>query len=240
MTKKLFFLFAATVLAMNVMAEKALLVDSIVDLSADGAPTAKELFLYDGSGYGKMWYEYTWTNGQWNMLYTYRLGNEFDAQGRVTRRNEILNTNAGWILMYRTDFTYDEQNRLLAESRWSRSSGDETWLEGRTLTYQYGETDVPQKIFYQFAGGEDYITYVLVPEQSTAQKRVMDIYWTGYEEYGADGQRIYYLSEHNVQSSQGIDHVTGSSQKAKKVILNGQLFILRGDKKYSITGEEVE
>ena len=230
----------AALMAVNAMADKALLVDSIVDLTADGTPSAKELFLYDGSGYGAMWSEYTWSNGQWNTLYTYKLNNECDAQGRVTRRNEILNTNAGWILMYRTDFTYDEQDRLLTESRWSLSAVNNTWLEGRKLIYQYGESDVPETILYQFAGGEDYLTYILVPEESTAEKRVMDTYWTGYEEEGTQGRRIYYLSEHNVQLSQGIDLVTGSLQKAKKVILNGQLFIIRTDKKYSITGEEIE
>lgn len=240
MAKKLFFLFAATMLTVNVMAEKVLLVDSIVDLNTGGQPTAKEYFLYDVYGHGAMWYEYTWSNGQWNTLYTYRLENEFDAQGRVSRRNETLNTNAGWILMYRTDFTYDEQNRLQKESRWSLSAQNNTWLEGRSLIYQYGESDVPDTILYQFAGGEGYMTYVLVPEESTTEKRVMDTYWTGYEEYGADGRRIYYCSEHTILPPQGIDQVTGSSQKAKKVILNGQLLILRGNKKYSVTGEEIE
>ena len=223
------------------MADKALLVDSIVDLTADGTPSAKELFLYDGSGYGTMWYEFTWANGQWNTLYTYKLQNECDAQGRVSRRNEILNTNAGWILMYRTDFAYDEQGRLQSESRWSLSAVNNTWLEGRKLIYQYGESDVPETILYQFAGGEDYLTYILVPEESTAEKRVMDIYWTGYEDEGTEGRRIYYLSEHEVASPQGIDQITnGQSQMTNKIIKDGQFIILRGDKTYTITGTELE
>ena len=127
------------------------------------------------------------------------------------------------------------------ESRWSLSAVGNTWSEISRHVYQYGENDVVEKIFYQFGGGDDYLTYILVPEESTAEKHVMDTYWTGYEAEGADGRRIYYFSEHEVQPSQAIDQITNDpSPMTNKVIKEGQLFILRGDKAYTIGGQEIK
>ena len=41
-------------------------------------------------------------------------------------------------------------------------------------------------------------------------------------------------------SSQGIDDVQGDNAQCTKLLRNGQIFILRGDKTYSITGQEVK
>ena len=241
MAKKIFLLLAAVWMAANVMAETTLLLDSIVDLTAESQPSKKEAFLYDAAGHATMWYQYSMSGDQWSTLYTYQLANQYDAQGRVSRRNESLNTGSGWVLMNRTDFTYDEQGRVQMESRWSLSAVGNTWSEISRHVYQYGENDVVEKIFYQFGGGDDYLTYILVPEESTAEKHVMDTYWTGYEAEGADGRRIYYFSEHEVQPSQAIDQITNDpSPMTNKVIKEGQLFILRGDKAYTIGGQEIK
>ena len=233
---KLLFFIPLILVNTNTMAETATLLDSIVDLTADDELSKKEAFIYDEAGNATTWYQYTMSSGQWTTLYTYQLSNQFDAQERVSRRNESLNTGSGWVLMNRTDFTYDEQGRLSMESRWSLSAVGNTWSEIARHVYQYGADNVVEKIFYQFGGGDDYLTYVLNAAESTPNQRVMDIYWTGYESEGTDGKRIYYFSEHEVQPAaiQTLNHqspITNHKSIKDGVLLihhNGQTFDARG------------
>ena len=238
--KMLLLMVAAGWMTTGAMAETTMLLDSIVDFSSDGQPSKKEAFLYDASGHTTMWYQYSMSGDQWSTLYTYQLANQYDAQGRVSRRNESLNTGSGWVLMNRTDYTYDEQGRLQMESRWSLSAVGNTWTEISRHVYQYGADDAVEQIWYQLGGGEAYLSYILVPEESTPSMRVMDIYWTGYEEDGAEGQRIYYFSEHEIQPSQAIDQVEDSSPAIRKIIYNGQVYILQEGKTYLLTGQGIE
>lgn len=220
------------------MADTRLLVDSIVDFNEEGASTQKETFSYNVSGNANMWYKYGKNNGVWTTSQTYQLSYEY-SNGRISRRNENLSTSTGWILMNRTNYTYDEQGRISLESRESLSAVGNTWSVIAQMIYTYGEGDVIEKIDYKFgSAGEDYLSYVYIPESSTEEKRVYNIYWTGFEEEGTDGPRIFYLSEHMVTPSQSVESVSEPSVVSRKLFQNGQLLILRGNKQYSITGVE--
>ena len=143
--------------------------------------------------------------------------------------------------MNRTDFTYDEQGRLSMESRWSLSAVGNTWSEIARHVYQYGADNVVEKIFYQFGGGDDYLTYVLNAAESTPNQRVMDIYWTGYESEGTDGKRIYYVSEHEVIAPQSIPQLNHQSQITNyKSVKDGVLYIHHGNQTFDARGAKVE
>ena len=43
-----------------------------------------------------------------------------------------------------------------------------------------------------------------------------------------------------IQDSEGIDDIIGDKTKRAKFIQNGQIFILRGDKTYTLQGQEVK
>ena len=237
---KRFLLVVAAVAAVSfAKAETEMLLDSIVDFDATGAPSKKEVFLYDASGKANMWYMYGISaSGEWSQQQVYQLSYQY-SDGRVSLRNEKLSTSSGWILMNRTFYTYDEEGRLTLESRESLSAVGNTWSEIARYLYEYDEWGI-YKILYQFGGGEDYLSYILDSEASTETERVFDIYWTGYEEEGTDGQRIYYASEHEVTPVEGIEEVVNANAKANaKWMHEGQLYILRGGQLFSPAGARV-
>lgn len=237
--KRILFVMVAVAAVSFAQADTRLLVDSIVDFNAEGTPTQKDAFLYDITGNATMWHKYGKNNGEWATTQSYQLSYEY-TNGRISRRNEKLSTSTGWILMNRTNYSYDDQGRISLESRESLSAVGNTWSVIAQMIYTYGEGDVIEKIDYKFgSAGEDYLSYVYVPESSSETIGVYAIYWTGFEEEGTDGQRKYYYSEHYVSSTQGVEAVTDDRLPVtEKILRNGEVLILRGDKTYDLMGGE--
>jgi hypothetical protein len=72
-----------------------------------------------------------------------------------------------------------------------------------------------------------------------------------YRAYGKAGNQFFYGSEQTFTTqgeyegddSEGIDEVPSDDvqcTKAQKILRNGQIFILRGEKEYTVTGQEMK
>ena len=66
-----------------------------------------------------------------------------------------------------------------------------------------------------------------------------------YRAYGKVGDQYYYGADQTFTSQgewheeQGIEDVRGNNLQTTKILHNGQIFILRGEKVYTLQGQEV-
>lgn len=225
--KKTFFSFLLLISAGLVAQEQkqVLLLDSIVESSEYGLQS-KQTFTYNNRGEATDWLLYKFSNNVWNKERTYRLSSTYNSDGQLSTRQEELQTTTGWALMSRTDYEYDEQGRVLNETRWSHSASGTPWTHMSRNCFHYNEAGKVDTIYYQLAGDTDwepYMTMVTNAELSTDEMRVMDRLWTGEEEYGADGQQIYYFSIHTIETA--LPQVVNANRTASKRLVNGQVII---------------
>jgi hypothetical protein len=70
-----------------------------------------------------------------------------------------------------------------------------------------------------------------------------------YRAYATAGGQTFYGSEvtfvtrgiyEGPAGPQAIDQITNAPSEAAKILRNGQIFILRGDRTYTLTGQEVK
>lgn len=71
---------------------------------------------------------------------------------------------------------------------------------------------------------------------------VHTVYVVYYQKYTGEGANIfdYYLDIEEAPTPTGVTDVTAKAVKAQKVIENGQIYIIAGDKKFNIMGVEVK
>ena len=179
------------------------------------------------SAAGKMYY------GDWQYIFTGDVTVEFDPvlyTYGATVVHEKDATISGYALAGSEDFT---------------EQGFEYWSESRAN----GGANAPHRtpaalgehIFVQASGIALRVTLTNLDAGTVYKYRV----------YGRVGEQYYYGAEQSFTTqgeyegddSEAIDEVPSDqvpSVKALKVLRNGQIFILRGDKVYTVTGQEVK
>lgn len=238
--RKLSLLFALVLCCISIGAqEQVLLLDSIVTSSAYGL-TDKEVYTYSGGQDATDYMVYNASvSGGWDLARTYRLSYVYDENGRATTCNETLSTGSGWVLMSRKDITYYSDGSIDTETHWSLSAVGNTWSPITRDVYHYsadGSIESIDNELYDNGSWTPYITLAINEASSTAEKRVFDRYWTGYEEEGTDGQAIFYYSM----------HLTSALNEARlnaaphKIIRDGQVLIISGRKTFTTHGIELK
>lgn len=234
--RKIYLLFAAFV-ALPMMAEQKLLLDSIVETD-----TQKEVFVYNTAGEAHEYYKYNSDYaGGWSLTESYIQTFTYDAEKHLASCMRNMLVDGNYVQMYRVDYTYDEHGCVATETILSHSAWGNPWNNMARYTHEYVDDNVLERTVYEMWGTNNwdpYMTYIRNAEQSTETMRVMDKYWTGYESEGSDGQIIYYYSMHEVTNTEGIE-TTKLNTRALKVIENGNVYILRNGIKYDATGSIV-
>lgn len=169
--------------------------------------------------------------GDWQYIFTGDVAVEFDPilytyGATIVKENEA--TISGYALAGSEDFT---------------EQGFEYWAESRTNNGANAPHRMPaalgEHFFVQASGIKMTVTLTNLDE-GTVYK---------YRAYGKVGNQYYYGSEQTFttqgewQEEQGIEDVQGDdvlSTKAQKILHNGQILILRGEKVYTVTGQEVK
>ena len=178
------------------------------------------------SAAGNMYY------GEWQYIFTGDVAVEFDPilytyGATVVRETEA--TISGYALAGSEDFT---------------EQGFEYWAESRVNVQgdnapRHMPSAVGEHFFAQASGIKMTVTLTDLDE-GTVYK---------YRAYGKVGNQYYYGSEQTFttqgewQEPQGIEDVQGDNvqaTKAHKILRNGQIFILRGEKIYTITGQKMK
>lgn len=176
---------------------------------------------------GNMYY------GDWQYIFTGDVTVEFDPilytyEATIVKETEA--TISGYALAGSEDFT---------------EQGFEYWAESRTN----GGANAPRRTaaaigehkFVQASGIKMTVTLTNLDE-GTVYK---------YRAYGKAGNQFFYGSEQTFTTqgeyegddSEGIDEVPSDDvqcTKAQKILRNGQIFILRGEKEYTVTGQEMK
>ena len=179
------------------------------------------------SAAGNMFY------GDWQYIFTGDVAVEFDPilytyGATVVRENEA--TISGYALAGSEDFT---------------EQGFEYWAESRTN----GGANAPHRMpaalnehFFVQASGIALRATLTNLDAGTVYK---------YRVYGKVGDQYYYGAEQSFATqgeyegddSEAIEEISSDqaqSTKAQKILRNGQIFILRGDKTYTLQGQEVK
>ena len=179
------------------------------------------------SSAGNMYY------GDWQYIFTGDVAVEFDPilytyGATVVRENEA--TISGYALAGSEDFT---------------EQGFEYWAESRTNSGANAPHRVPaalnEHFFVQASGIALHATLTNLDAGTVYKYRV----------YGKVGDQYYYGAEQSFATqgeyegddSEAIEEVPSDqvpSTKAQKILRNGQIFILRGEKVYTLTGQEVK
>ena len=186
------------------------------------------------SAAGNMYY------GDWQYIFTGDVAVEFDPilytyGATVVRENEA--TISGYALAGSEDFT-EQGFEYWAESRVD-VQGDN--VQGTKETPRRMPAALNEHFFVQ-ASGIALRAMLTDLDAGTVYK---------YRVYGKVGDQYYYGSEQSFTTQgtyegddlEAIEEVPSDPQsgiKAQKILRNGQIFILRGEKVYTITGQEVK
>ena len=179
------------------------------------------------SAAGNMFY------GDWQYIFTGDVAVEFDPilytyGATVVRENEA--TISGYALAGSEDFT---------------EQGFEYWAESRTNSGANAPHRVPAALnehFFVQASGIALRATLTNLDAGTVYK---------YRVYGKVGDQYYYGAEQSFATqgeyegddSEAIEEISSDqvpSTKAQKILRNGQIFILRGDKTYTLQGMKVK
>jgi len=177
------------------------------------------------SSAGNMYY------GDWQYIFTGDNAVEFDPILYTYTASVVTETGAtlsGYALAGSEDFT---------------EQGFEYWAESRTNSGANAPRRMPAALnehFFAQANGIKMTVTLTNLDEGTVYK---------YRAYGKVGNQYYYGSEQTFttqgewQESQGIDEVPSDqvqNTKAQKILRNGQIFILRGEKVYNAQGALVK
>ncbi len=175
---------------------------------------------------GNMYY------GDWQYIFTGDNAVEFDPILYTYTASVVTETGAtlsGYALAGSEDFT-EQGFEYWAESRVN--------VQGTKVAPRRMPAALNEHFFVQANGIKMTVTLTNLDE-GTVYK---------YRAYGKVGNQYYYGSEQTFttqgewQESQGIEEVPSDPQsgiKAQKILRDGQIFILRGEKTYTIDGRQV-
>lgn len=185
------------------------------------------------SAAGNMFY------GDWQYIFTGDVAVEFDPilytyGATVVRENEA--TISGYALAGSEDFT-EQGFEYWAESRVNGQSDQVPSTKG---TPRRMPAALNEHFFVQASGIALHATLTNLDAGTVYKYRV----------YGKVGDQYYYGSEQSFATqgeyegddSEAIEEVPSDqvpSTKAQKILRNGQIYILRGEKEYTLTGQEV-
>ena len=171
---------------------------------------------------GNMYY------GDWQHIFTGDVAVEFDPilytyGATVVKEDEA--TISGYALAGSEDFT---------------EQGFEYWAESRTN----GGANAPRRL--QAAIGEHQYAQASGIRMSVTLTDLDEGTVYKYRAYGKVGNQFFYGSEQTFTTQgewheeQGIEEVPSEQVQGTKVLRDGQIFILRGEKEYTLQGQEVK
>lgn len=206
-------------------------------------PSTKYEYAYNDKGDQILRKEYKWDTDHWTIRQLIKSSYTYDTNGRIVSSIDTTAVSElTWQQILQSVYGYDDTGRQISKeiSLWDAKS--ETWAKESIYSYTYDADDNLILILCK-SWKEAEIEWVNSKKEEMTYDangylltKILSIWttengWLQFEKY------TYYYHGYNTAINQ-LEAVSPS--KGVKFLRDGQLFILRDGKTYTITGQEVK
>ena len=206
-------------------------------------PTTKYEYAYNDKGDQIVRKEYKWDTDHWTTRQLIKSSYTYDTNGRIS---SSIDTTAiselTWQQILQSVFIYDDSGKQISKetSLWDAKS--ETWAKESKYSYTYDADDNLILILCKSwkeaekDWGDSKKEEMTYDANGYLLTKILSI-WTTENNWLQFEKSTYYYHGYNT----AIDYIeTSGNALSTKFFRNGQLFIQRGDKTYTVTGQEVK
>ncbi|MBR2265161.1 MAG: hypothetical protein IJ882_00560 [Paludibacteraceae bacterium] len=206
-------------------------------------PSTKYEYAYNDKGDQILCTEYMWDTDHWSTSQRKKSSYTYDTNGRLVSSIDttFISENV-WSQIWKSVLIYDDKEMLLCKETYQWNAPSETWSKVTKSSYTY-DADDNLILIMGTNWNETETDWV----NSTQEELTYDAngylltkilsFWTTENSWQQFDKNYYYYHNFNTALNQlEVSH----EPKSTKLLRDGQLFILRDGKTYTVTGQEVK
>ena len=205
----------------------------------------KSIYTYNDSENQEVRITYNWDNGSttWKKYVEYKLQYTYDVDGKMLNYvQSVKSATDTWVNLLKYDYTYNSSGQLVLKRNYAWDADNSMWNVGGKREYTYDSK------------GNNILEIVYDWDKASESWKPNTKYEMTYSQHGKlHTEIVSLLSNVNswIEISKSTYYYHGEQTaifnvdvpadlQTTKLLRNGQLFIQRGDKTYTVTGQEIK